>query len=270
MPDFPLPPHGFAGMQTLTNGPTSSAVAHTKGSWADIVASTAFDADGIILSSATLNGSFGHMLDVAVGAGGSEVIILENWLHATATQLGSSIFLPIALPAGSQIRARVAYGGGSAFAIRCAVTLVRGGLLGPPAGGKVVTLGADTTDTGGKVIDPGGTINTYGAWAEIVASTADDIVGLWPVIGNRGNTAPVSVEMGSFRFDIGVGAAASEQLVAGPIPFGSYTNALYSQPPALWLPVTIPAGSRISARGMSSTNNATDRLFDLVLYALTI
>ena len=36
-----------------------------------------------------------------------------------------------------------------------------------------------------------------------------------------------------------------------------------------WLPVNIPAGSRVAARFLANTNDATDRIIDVEILALT-
>lgn len=88
-----------------------------------------------------------------------------------------------------------------------------------------------------------GSINTKGAWLQLVASSANDCVGLMlkgvvgGVIGTRTS------------IDIGVGAGGSEIVVVADL-FSSIVNignAGYQSLAAI-LPVNIPAGTRISAR----------------------
>ena len=47
-------------------------------------------------------------------------------------------------------------------------------------------------------------------------------------------------------------------------------NLAETMPPRaqMWYPVSIPAGSRVAARARAGTTDATDRTFDLILYAL--
>lgn len=267
MPDFSLPAHGYTALEAVT-GIASHASAHTKGAWVTLDASTSFDADGIVIGTHCLNGNYGTMVDVAIGAAAAEQTFLENFLVANCTELNQSIYVPIEIPAGSRIAARCQYGNAGPQSPQVSATLIRGGLLQPPPGGQVITLGAATGSTGGTSIDPGGSANTYGSWVQMSASTDSDIVALWPVVGNKGHTSPQYLGHGSFRLDVGVGAAAAEVAAISGLPFGSYTNALYSPPAQMWYPVSIPAGSRVAARARCGTTDATDRTFDLVLYAL--
>lgn len=87
-----------------------------------------------------------------------------------------------------------------------------------------------------------GAANTKGAWIEVIASTPQDYTGLWVQL--RGATTNNSL------FDIGIGAAGSEIVVApnlfcGPKPTPDSFGSLFT------IPQSIPAGTRVAVRAQS-------------------
>jgi hypothetical protein len=95
------------------------------------------------------------------------------------------------------------------------------------------------------------TVNTKGAWTELEASTSKTTDLIWV----RPSTSAGNTLNTSFFLDVGIGAAGSEMTIISNLAVG-YSNAIaafneYFIP----LPVSIPAGSRIAARGQSQTSS---------------
>lgn len=269
MPDFPLGPGGAGFTQVVSTASTvTSGAANTKGSFTELVASTAFDADGVIFLGNRPSGTGTGLYDLAVGAAASETVIISNLLNGGISRHAEYIHVPISIPAGSRISARSQDTTG-AVAHQCRCMLTRGNLWQTPPAGRLVTLGAVTGTSRGTTIDPGASLGTYGSWATLSASTDGDIAAILLKIGGGGNAAP-SDSAAAFFVDVGVGAAASEVALVDGFPFPSSTVGNYGPLPPIWLPAGIPAGSRISARAKSNITDATDRLFDLVVYGLVI
>lgn len=266
--DFPLTSPGYALCEIQTVSVSASAGAHGKGAYVTLVASTAFDCDGLILTFSNPSPAAGHMLDIAVGAAASEVIIIANAYADQASVMPWSIWVPISIPAGSRIAARTQSTIGS-NSTKVGTTLVRGSMWSQPSGGKIVTLGANIATTRGVTVDPGAVLNTFGAYATLDAATTEDLSGLQIVLGGRGNSNPTFRQMGEFIMEVAVGAAAAEQTIIR-YPFSSYTDGKYGHVPQFFIPCFIPAGSRISVRGRSATTDAVDRLFEVVGYGLVI
>lgn len=269
MPDFPvLSGGGFAEGSGAAAVAVGSASANTKGSWTEIVAATAFDADQLIIGMAQAGNSLTHLVDIALGGSGSEEIIIPNILHGGHSRMMTWIPVPVSVPEGTRIAARVQSTSGSAQ-VQIRVVLIRQGFFGSPPGGRIITLGAQTADSGGTQVDPGAVGNTYGAWSELTASTSDDIWAILPRLGNIGNgTAADSAA--NFYYDIGVGASSAEVPISSFFAFSTAANGSFGGGgPAIWLPASIPAGSRISARARANVTDATDRLFDVTILALT-
>lgn len=245
----------------------SSASANVKGAY-EAVYTTVYDFDGLLVnfSPATL-AVRDYLCDISIGAGGSETIILPNLLYSASTVYEyAPYYFPIHVPGGSVIRARTQcstgssgheiffFGFGSSF----------DGLSGCS---RVEALGVNTADSGATSVDPGGTTGVLGAWTQIAASTSFDYRYLIIAFGNQANGARTSM-VGDVT--IGVGAAAAEVNLIETVRFGAHSttdNLLpHVYPP---FPVSIPAGTRISARAVNySTNASPARLIDVALYGI--
>ena len=249
---------------------TGDASANTKGSWVELVASSAFDVKGIWIDIGF--GSLADFLvDIGVGAEGSEQVIISN-LYATpgatsgtALRSATTYCLPISIPVGTRISAR-SQSTGTGLGIRLTVTLMGLGFASPQPLSRMTTYGAATGDSGGTSIDPGATIQTKGAWVEIIGSSTNKMSALALAIGNQNNAARLSA---SWLFDISVGAATSEVILIPDLFLASNASGDMVFPITMGtFPVHVPRGTRIAARAQCSINDATDRLFDLILYGI--
>ncbi len=106
---------GFVAASTQGTTIDPGAVGNTKGAYAQLVASSSRDYMGFMICCDTLNATPGtntkYLLDVAVGAAGSEVVILSNLqgfriLTNVTAYPGGAAFYPISIPAGSRIAVR--------------------------------------------------------------------------------------------------------------------------------------------------------------------
>ena len=115
MPLWPLP----TGTVRLHNRPTAASTAltdvttggsaHTKGSWAQLAAATVDDTDAVVLrlgGHTTSGVASPALLDIGVGAAGSEQVLVEN-LDLGNHTFRSFLHLPVIIPAGSRVAARV-------------------------------------------------------------------------------------------------------------------------------------------------------------------
>lgn len=92
---------------------TASGTIHTKGAYAQLIASTTYDWHGfwLITGGVAIAASATDMLlDIAIGAAASEQVILPDLLvgYTAATSVGPrQWFIPIFIPRGSRIAARI-------------------------------------------------------------------------------------------------------------------------------------------------------------------
>lgn len=246
---------------------TSDAVANTKpATFTQIVASTPQAAQAICIYIMSGTSGIDFLLDIAVGASSAEQIICPDLLLSCGN--GDHIFtyyFPIAIPAGTRISARSqsTTGGSNAFVL---VVLIEQTFLPSSQLARITTYGANVADSGGTSIDPGATINTKGAWVEITASSVNPIKALLFALGVQVNITRTNME---HRIDIGIGAAGSEQVLLPDVQVVQNASSdSFGQAVQGPFFVSIPAGTRIAVRQQASNADATDRLFDVVLYGV--
>lgn len=238
---------------------------NTKGNYGELIASSPFDADGMLIH---LEGPFGvagrALADIAIGSPGSEGIFLNN-LHIDA-RIGNTVALfhfPVAIPAQSRIAARVQSSEGAQL-VRIMGHLYGNGFASMSSFGKITTYGANTSDSGGVAVDPGATAGIKGSWAQITSNATSDISRLLIAVGADANISNFSA---SWLFDLGIGSAGNEIAL---LKDQALVHTYHMSPRVIGpLSVSIPAGSRISIRASCTTTNATNRLFDVVLYGVS-
>ena len=256
---------------------TASATANTKGSWTQLVAASDHDARGIgiALNTPDDSGSPGRwdaLIDIGIGAAGSEQVIVPNLLLSSVFKGGNGkfYFFAIFIPKGSRIAARLQCSTGSRTCyvqVSLAAALFASGAVGQ----KVAALGAATADSGGAGVSTSASDNTKGSWSEIVASTAEQYTGLTLTVGHRAAAVSGGADS-NFLIDIGIGGAGSEQVLIGDV----YTTCDYDtedfEPKVQFFPVLVPKGTRLAARAQVSNAAAAagNRDIDVVLYGVIL
>jgi hypothetical protein len=238
-----------------------------KGSYTQLLATTAFNASGIHILARDNNATASphdYLLDLSIGASGQEQVVISNLLITQTTDRNGGIcYFPISIPSGSRLAARTQCNiAGTTLVV--AAMLHSQSFMSTAGCNRVTTYGAATADSGGEVVDPGAVAHTKGAYAQITASTTAPIRSLVMCLGNRGNSAMAEAD---FLFDIAIGASGQEQVVV-PNIWVSESGAEIVIPRAILVPVTIPTGTRLAVRAQCSETNATDRLLDVVIYGL--
>jgi hypothetical protein len=255
------------GHATVANGTTvtASASANTKGAYAELSASTGIDADGFYLY--VLAGTLlaDYLIDVAVGASSSEVDILSNLLCSSPSNNSEApfeVYIPLPIPAGSRIACRCQSSDSNA-ALTVSGVIVKGGFYEAMKMNRATTYGADTSDSGGVSIDPGGTINTKGSYSQISAAITNPIRYAIICAGAQNNGVRTSM---THAVDIAYGGAGSETIIVPDINLRQVATSFDTIQPA-WLPrfFDLDAGQRLAARQASSNNDATDRLLDIAV-----
>lgn len=239
----------------------TSGVANTKGAYTALIAATTYMATlaRVVLHQPSAI-STDYLIDVAVGAGGSEVILFPD-LHLSACAVvggASSFWLPCSIPAGTRLSARQASNSTSAV---CNVTieLYPGGLHGL-RGDSLVAMNVNAAASCGTLITLPGANNTKGAYLALTASSTKRFRGL---IVHFGKQQAVATQ---FRLaDIAIGAGGSEQVIIPNIIFNQDTTQDEIHP---WtygpFPVDIPAGTRIAMRYQQDVTGAGRDVFAIV------
>ncbi len=244
-----------SSFQTSGTTVTAHATSHTKGSWAQLVASAPFDVTriGVGSHSGTSGSSTNtsQLTDIGVGANPNEKVLIANiptgysTLHMSAG--AGPAWFPVEIPSGTRISARMQavitvdevdirlfmYGGTSWSSI--------------PVFQSVDTLGAVTASSHGTQLSTSIT--------ELIASTAEDYKAIgWGVDGGS------DTSLGSSPIvEIYVGAGAAEKVLIDDLQvYTSGTEAVHqvvSPQGILPMEMNIPAGSRISAKYDAGTAN---------------
>lgn len=254
-------PAGSQGTNVTAAGSTN-----TKGNYSQLIAATSVPAKGLFIVATNAAAGVDYLLDIAIGAAASEQVILENLLiSASSIPVGSYYFFPCEIPAGMRIAARVQATTLSS-AVRVSVQLLSGGFAQAEGFTGVETMGADTSDSGGISLDPGGTTHTKGSYVQISAACARNLKGLTIATGMQLNTARSNTQ---WLMDIAIGGAGSEQIIISNLPFYCNSSGDVIFPQVYnFIPILIPEGSRIAARIQCDSNDASDRLMDVVFYGV--
>lgn len=244
---------------------SSASTANTKGGWFTIN-TTAFDCDGLLICYGPASANVTHLIDIGVGTAGSEQVVVT--LHCSSEAgLTHWFYIPMTFPSGTRVAARNQVRTGTSISCYVAAMPIMGAPFVPAPGSSIATWGADTADSGGVTLDAGATVNTYGAIVQLTASTQYPVTAVCGQLGGAANTAPTA---GSGVVQLLVGGSGSEtpicewgfRIASGSDNFGPL--------PSFWIPCSIPAGSRISARWQSTVNDAVDRICEFVAYGLEI
>ena len=242
----------------------------TKGSWVELVASTAY-AVGMMELNVNNTYFYGeHLIDLAIGAAGSEVILVADLLYCQAFSqwwsASGQFPIPISIPAGTRISARIQaareYSGISRLGM--SINLYPMNSLSVTSLQLCKTYGAVPATTRGTLIDPGATVNTKGAWVELSSAVTHTIRRLLFSLGTNSDSTKASA---TWAVDIGIGAAGFEVAVVQDFNIALNSTTDQYQPTVSPLfKVAIPAGARLAARCKCTINSTTaDRCLDIVV-----
>ena len=238
-----LPTGGALVEYVVTTDATSSASVHTKGSYAEVVASTSADSNFMsfrIQSTAVNGASSGHLLDIAVGSAGNEVVIAPDLAVGGIGGLGSDVVIqmPISIPSGSRIAIRNQAEIASQTARVGQFELFNFDATGVPT--EVDSLGINTATSAGTKL-----AGSSGSWTEIVASTTRAYTAICMV---PSTTEAVQSNLANRTLEVGVGSSGNE------VSFGAI-NVSYSgnefvalRSNVVLFGQDIPAGSRLAVR----------------------
>lgn len=241
---------------------------NTKGSYSQLIATAPFDVGGMLVSGyfSHASGTVHGLADIAIGAAASEQVLLPNLLFHRTSSSGKPtppVLFPCSIPAGSRIAARYQASSGSGSILQLAATLLPAGGAYPIRSGVCTVHGAVTATSKGTQVDPGGSANTKGAYAQLVASTVRH--SRWAVLTVSEDAAAAG--LASWMLDLAIGAAASEQIVVPNILFTGYQdNQAALGVHRVFIPLALPAGSRVAVRAQSTNTASTFRELSVTLH----
>lgn len=239
---------------------TASGTPHAKGAWQEVVAATTEDANWVAMWNATTTGAnladTSMLLDIGVGAAGSEVVIVPNLPVGYGLLGRRPLGFPVRIPKGSRVAIRAQ----SVVASATAGFVFTFGELphGKRAPAALVAMGANTATSRGVSI-AGAAVNTKSSWVEITAATSQPFGAL--LLGLQGD-ADTALAAGTGLVDVGVGAAGSEVVVLADfyVSFAVAEQVNYDGGRPI-VPASIPAGSRLAVRwARDNTGNSIDAI----------
>lgn len=232
---------------------------NTKSAYVQITAATGFKYHGFWLTLASYSNS---SFDIAIGASGSEKIIVPDLLILANNNQHDSFYIPISIPTGTRIAARAQQ---ADIAYQGTVSLLGVGGDLRQSLQNCNTYGFTVGSTGGTQIDPGGTINVKGSWVQISVSTINITRAILLSFGNQ-----QSAVWGSWHVDIGIGSAGNEVVLIPGIRFGNVGSGNVMICPFHYGPfyVNIPSGTRLSVRAACTYNSTPGRYFDIALHCI--
>lgn len=206
---------------------TASASTHTKGNYAQLISSTARDSYGITVlvnnvGTASVNSRM--LVDIAIGAAASEVVLIPNLLAGNAAPwanvMGGGVLyhFPVFIPSGTRISARCqALISADTCAVYCwlhSYPTTAGGWVGQ----RVTAYGPNTSTSSGVAHTPGSS-SAYATATQITASTTNPIRYMQVGIDTGTDTTAVNMR-GMFR----VGLGATPNYIVSSIPFAESTT----------------------------------------------
>jgi hypothetical protein len=231
----------------------SVSTANTKSSWGQLVASLAHSIQGFWLHLDYRDSIFNCLLDIGVGAGGAEKVILSNMLFPQGnTYLGSAFWIPLRVARGSRVAARWQNSSGFS-AVGVGISVPKSNWRGPRGFSRGVCEGVSTSTSKGKSLDSGGTSHTMGSWVEVVASTAT------PTRAISVHISPDSSQQNAGRavIEIGDGDSGSERtMLTITDGWGGFVKGSEYKHHGPYL-LSLPSGVRLAARHQASTTNTS-------------
>lgn len=250
---------GTTGTATPGTSVTTGAASGTKGTPAELIASTSFDSywmrvicNGYSASATASQGC----VDILIGAATEEVLIpnlLMGYCGVMTANSGGGPKMwdfPLYTPAGSRLAAQAA-GARTSTAMRVAIFLYGGHGLPPfRVGSKVTTYGV-TAVPNGTTLTMGASGAEAASWTQITASTSEDHFALVPSFQPSADTTTSNaVQM----IDLGLGSATEEQIAEGYIydtSAGEQCGGPFNSMPCFQ---DVPSGTRLVMRGSSSAS----------------
>lgn len=251
---------------------TANAASGSDGAYTQLVAATAFDYDGfwVYLSRGFAATSTRSLIDVSIGAAGVEKIILADLPlggHTTGSSWGlKALFIPVHIPSGSRVAARIHRSSVNSATCDISVMGVQGGPWAQAGFTRCTTYGTDLATFKGTQVDPGATINTRGAVAQIVASTTNPIRCFYVITG-RAQTGTSNTTDNNGAVDI-LHGPATEKLLVPYLSMGMTSGGDIWEPECFgpfW--VNLPSAIRLSSQAQANTNTANAREFHVTIIA---
>jgi hypothetical protein len=223
---------------------SGSGVGNTKGTWVQVIAACPVEASGFILVINNDNlGNAEVLLDIGIGASGSEVVILPDlYLHPLQNDtMFERLYVPLAIPAGARVASRIQASTSTVGQLLGSIQPIAGGFMGVPGFKKCVSVGIDQANSRASAefaIDysPG-----YSALADVVPECRGFLLEVWP---SALYTPTADLHLSDLAVGAGGGGAPSS-LLAAMLPIRIDVNKGSVGCLSGYWPIRIPGGSKL-------------------------
>lgn len=257
--------HGAFSASSAGTLLTSGAI-NTKGAYVELTSATAFESNMIrIMATHSSKNIYPHLVDIAIGPSGSEVVILPNLLFRSDNnyRIAGTYQFPITIPAGTRISARfqTQVAGATMY---LSASLMQGGLFNSRPYSGVIALNANTSNSYlvGEFQTSLGSANTKSAWQEVNSGIPAGIRGLVVAVSNFCSTSSYQALQ-----DVGIGPSGAEVVIVPDIASSIGTTAKMAAEVLPMIDVNVPAGTRVAIRGQVSATGSANYIA-LALYGV--
>lgn len=224
------------------------ATTHTKGSWTQLIASTAANTSLLrfymqgLAAAATDTAT---LVDIGIGAAGSETVIVPDLAVGGHSIL--EINVPVAIPSGSRVALRFQGNRTAPAVLSSGVAVFSGdGYQLLPA--SVDVLGVTTATSVGTAMS-----GASGSWVQLIASTETDYQQVI-VVPSLSTTDAANITV---SYELGIGASGSERVIGSQLLRYNSSEAAATSNPIFPIPLSgrpVPAGSRLAVRHNIAAN----------------
>jgi hypothetical protein len=236
---------------------TASASLNTKGSWVSLGQIQKDVCALLVMLNKTGGTATAIAVDIGVGASGSQVVVVSNLLINCTTSATavfcSDIFVPVNIPAGASVWARCQASVASATVV-ASVIVFDGDISTSTGCAGIDAIGFNASNTTTTSLTSSATAHTKGAYSTVGVTTRD-YCGLVLRCGSATSTA-------AYLCDVAVGDAGVEQIIIPNANARGNSLGAGSFGGSVFLPISIPAGTRISGRSQGSASS----VIPIVLY----
>ncbi len=244
-----------------------SGAANTKGSWTQLIASTAYEAAALVLQLIGFASTVRrNAIDIGIGGAGSEKILVPDLFINGGNNAVGFVWIPMNVPKGSRISMRFQNTTASE-AIRASILLMASAATGLPPFYRATTYGFTSGTTRGQLVDAGASAGTKGAYTQIDGAIANPIKMFYLMVA-LGST-PGASDIRALG-DIAIGAGGSEKIIGADFLWNhSGSNGVEPNGgPIGPFFYSIAAGTRIAVRAASNTTDTGARTFDACILGL--
>jgi len=267
MSDFPIfepgqsETVGIGGSTSYGAALPRGTAAHSKGAWTTLFTATHnIRRLDLKFTKHVVSGTLSpirYLVDIGLG---TQVYVQNILVYFNPRSHAKLITLPIQIPAGTVVKARMQAGthGMSGPDLYVSGIAYSQGFATSPAFQAVATYGVSTSTTSGTQIDPGGTADTKGGYTQITAATAATHRHLILCVA-MDNSAATDAD---WRIDLAVGTGGSEIAICQDMVMRATAGSDDVSDNFIPIRMLVPAGERLSVQAQCSITGATDRLFD--------